>query len=268
MSLLNNDYKHLVDKDLIGYIDENVLSSYDDPVVDEGHKLPHIKYVVNRSMKFAVGYNNRSNSFKDHLNLNMVYAIACYHDIGLRFGSRKEHAENSAKYMLSDKGLDNFFTNNEIFVMSDAVAQHRASFKGDPSTIYGKVVSQADRDTDVDAIMYRTFMFRCDKEPYAANFDKLEWDVIKHLTEKYTSDGYASDKIWFPDAEFEAFIREIDYLMDHQDVFHQRFKELIKIRDIDHYQKYFPEVDNVDKVLRKADNIEIEAFSNVGNSYE
>ena len=54
------------------YIEENVFPEYKKN--DQGHDLEHIKYVINRSIKFA-------DTIPD-INYDIVYTVASYHDIG------------------------------------------------------------------------------------------------------------------------------------------------------------------------------------------
>ena len=78
-----------LNKDLQKYIEENIFPSYSKN--DLGHNLDHIKYVINRSLKFA-------NEVKD-INYDMVYTIAAYHDIG-HFIDAKNHEKISDKLFM------------------------------------------------------------------------------------------------------------------------------------------------------------------------
>ena len=48
------------------------------------------------------------------------------------------HEKISANILKEDKNLKNFFTEEEIKIMAEAVFDHRASMKGNPKSIYGK----------------------------------------------------------------------------------------------------------------------------------
>ena len=45
----------------------------------------------------------------------------------------------------------------EIETMVEAVEDHKASLKGDPRSIYGKIVSFADRNVDADDMLTRSY---------------------------------------------------------------------------------------------------------------
>ena len=134
-----------INKKLQDYIENNIFPSYKKN--DLGHNLDHVKYVIERSLKFASKVTN--------INYDMVYTIAAYHDIG-HYIDAKNHEKISAEMLLADKNLRTFFSEDEIKIMSEAVYDHRASLEGEPRSIYGKIVSSADRNTLVDVPLKRT----------------------------------------------------------------------------------------------------------------
>ena len=75
-----------VTKKLKDYIEQQILPIYEKN--DTGHDIEHIKYVVKRSLEFA-------NQFP-HINLDMVYAIASFHDVAHHIDKDK-HEILSAK---------------------------------------------------------------------------------------------------------------------------------------------------------------------------
>ena len=56
----------MINKDLKAYIENNIF--------EEAHGLNHIKFVIKRSLDLSKD--------KD-LDINMIYTIAAYHDIGI-----------------------------------------------------------------------------------------------------------------------------------------------------------------------------------------
>ena len=75
-----------LNKNLQKYIEENIFPSYKKN--DLGHNLDHIKYVIDRSLKFAHEIND--------INYDMVYTIAAYHE-GKEKGIEQGEKENSIK---------------------------------------------------------------------------------------------------------------------------------------------------------------------------
>ena len=68
-----------IEKELIKYIEEEIFPLYSKN--EEGHGIKHIKTVIERSLKFAKEYD---------VNLDIVYTVAAYHDIG-HYIYRKKH---------------------------------------------------------------------------------------------------------------------------------------------------------------------------------
>ena len=138
-----------IKKELKDYIAKNVFPKYDEN--DLGHDIDHIFYVIGRSLKFAKEVPN--------INYDMVYTIAAYHDVGHSIDA-KNHEKISGDILYNDKNLRRFFSKEEISTMRDAVYDHRASLEGEPRSIYGKIVSSADRNTIIDSPLKRTYQYR------------------------------------------------------------------------------------------------------------
>ena len=76
------------------YIQNNIFKWYNKN--DQGHNLEHIKYVINRSIKFA-------DTIPD-IDYNIVYTVAAYHDLGHHINP-KIHELVSAEMMYNDNRL-------------------------------------------------------------------------------------------------------------------------------------------------------------------
>ena len=79
------------------------------------------------------------------LDEDMMYAIASCHDWGKCEDSDKHHLI-AANHFMSDEGFKQFFSDEQRKVIKEAIEDHRASAKDDPRTIYGRIVSSADRN--------------------------------------------------------------------------------------------------------------------------
>jgi len=121
----------MIDKTLKEYIEQNILPLYEQ--FDKAHQLTHVQKVIDESLRLAKEYN---------LNENMAYTIAAFHDTGLRINRETHHTE-SAKTLLADKRLHQWFSDRELAIMAEAVEDHRASSKNAPRSIYGKIVAEA-----------------------------------------------------------------------------------------------------------------------------
>ena len=197
------------------YIEENIFPEYDKN--EPAHSISHIKYVIDRSFQL-VCENNLD------VNPNMVYTIAAYHDIGHHIDS-KTHEILSAQIMINDESLKQFFTDEERQIIKEAIEDHRASSKEEPRSIYGKIVSSADRNTLVEVPLKRTYSYRLKHNPNDSLDDIIE-DSRQHIINKFGKKGYATEKMYFEDLDYKKFLEEISILAEDKNEFKRRFMEV------------------------------------------
>ena len=196
-----------INSDLKDYIEKNIFPEYSKN--EPAHNIDHIKYVINRSFKFAYTLEN--------INYNMVYTIAAYHDIGHHIDSKK-HEIISGEIMSKDENLKKFFSEEELKIIKEAIEDHRASAEHEPRSIYGKIVSTADRNNTVEACLRRSYTYGRRLEPDATDEELFE-RAYKHLKMKFGENGYA--KFFFKDEEYENFLKEIrELLLDKEKFIH------------------------------------------------
>ena len=187
----------MIREDLRRYIEQEILPLYDS--FDRGHRRDHAHQVIERSAQIAEAFE---------VDAEMVYAIAAYHDTGLRFG-RENHHSNSARIVLADGELRRWFTTEQIETIAQAAEDHRASAARAPRTIYGRIVAEADRLIIPELIIRRTVQYSL------ANFPALDREghwvrSQEHLHEKYDEGGYL--RLWIEgsdNAERLKRLREI-----------------------------------------------------------
>lgn len=187
----------MIREDLRRYIEQEILPLYDS--FDRGHRRDHAHQVIERSAQIAEAFE---------VDAEMVYAIAAYHDTGLRFG-RENHHSDSARIVLADKELQRWFTEEQIETIAQAAEDHRASAARAPRTIYGRIVAEADRLIIPELIIRRTVQYSL------ANFPALDREghwlrSQEHLHEKYDEGGYL--RLWIEgsdNAERLKRLREI-----------------------------------------------------------
>lgn len=202
--------QRIVIQDLQDYIEENILPRYD--AFDKAHQQDHARMVIRQSMDLA-----------EHLdvNINMVYAVAAYHDTGLQEG-REHHHEASARIIRADKMLRRWFSEEQIAVMADAAEDHRASASHEPRTIYGRIVAEADRYIDPLNIIERTVQFGLEHYP-ELNREEHFKRMVAHLKEKYGRGGYL--KLWFSDSPNAIRLEELRKIIDNEAMLCQIFNQ-------------------------------------------
>ena len=200
--------------DLKKYIKE--LINYHYNLNDKGHGVEHAEYVINRSLKFANEIND--------INYEMVYVIAAYHDVAHHIDA-KNHEVFSAQMLIKDEKLKKYFTDEQIKIMSEAVEDHRSSLETEPRSIYGKIVSSADRNTSVEVTLKRCYSYN---KKHSQNL--MENEVIekcrRFLLEKFGEDGYARSKMYFDDKEYEKYLYDITELALNSEKFSMEIKRV------------------------------------------
>ncbi|MDY0235451.1 MAG: HD domain-containing protein [Gudongella sp.] len=171
----------MINKDLLRYIELNIIPRYNKN--DKAHNENHVRCVIRNSMLIAENYD---------VNKNIIYTAAAYHDLGLEV-ERERHEIFSKEIMLNDKKLDEFFNKEEKEVIADAILAHRASSKLEPTSIYGKIIADADRDLVPVHIIERTILYSLDKFP---QYDKKDHFIRsrEHIKSKYGKESYM--KLW------------------------------------------------------------------------
>jgi len=200
--------------DLVEFIETQILPQY--AQFDKGHNMEHATRVIRRSLELAR---------KIGADLDMAYAIAAYHDLGLS-GPRAIHHLTSGKMLMQDARLKRWFTAEQLKVMKEAVEDHRASASRAPRSIYGKIVAEADRDIEPETVIRRTIQFGL------ANYPQLDAEghwrrFMQHMDEKYSVNGYI--RLWIQGSENERRLNELRQLIAQPQrmraVFDRIFKE-------------------------------------------
>lgn len=197
-----------VSQDLRQYIEKNILPRYDN--FDKAHQQDHVRTVISQSMELAENLD---------VNIDMVYAVAAYHDTGL-CQDREHHHEASARIIREDRNLRKWFTEEQISVMADAAEDHRASSDHEPRSIYGRIVAEADRCIDPMTIIQRTVQFGLDHYPELSREEHYR-RMVAHLHEKYGRSGYL--KLWFSDSPNARRLEELRNMMDDEALLHKLF---------------------------------------------
>lgn len=202
-----------MNQQLVEYIESEIIPRY--AGFDEAHRVDHARTVIEESLKLA----------GNDINIDMVYAIAAYHDTGLCEGREKHHLV-SGRIIREDGALRRWFTEDQIETMAQAAEDHRASSDHEPRSIYGRIVAEADRIIDGETIVRRTIQFGLSHYP---ELDRQQhWErMCAHLKEKYDYGGYL--KLWIPGSsnaarleEFRQNLRRPGWL---QNLFDQYFPE-------------------------------------------
>ena len=183
-----------VSLDLMEFVEKNILPRY--AAFDKAHNMEHVVGVIRRSLQIARNYG---------ADINMVYVVAAYHDLGLS-GPRAIHHLTSGKILQADSRLKKWFSADQIKVMKEAVEDHRASTSHMPRSIYGKIVAEADRDLEPMSVFRRTIQYGMSHYPEMPKEE--QWKrFLEHMHSKYSEHGYV--RLWINGSPNEEKLREL-----------------------------------------------------------
>ena len=199
--------------DLVEFIETKILPQY--AQFDRAHNLEHVTRVIRNALQLV------SITGAD---INMVYTIAAYHDLGMS-GPRAVHHITGGKILAADARLKRWFTAEQIAVMREAVEDHRASASHVPRSLYGKIIAEADRDIVPEVVFQRTIEFGLAHYP---ELDREQhWQRFRqHMDEKYSANGYL--RLWIPGSENERRLTELRNIIAQPALLRQHFDALFK----------------------------------------
>ena len=197
--------------DLVEFIETKILPQY--AAFDAAHNMEHVTRVIRHSLELVKVTG---------ADVNMVYAIAAYHDLGMS-GPRAVHHLTGGKILAADARLKKWFSPEQLKVMREAVEDHRASASHSPRSIYGKIVAEADRDIEKDIVIRRTIQYGL------ANYPQLDheghWKRFKeHMDNKYSKDGYI--KLWIPNSPNALRLNELRNLIANPAELRKAFEKI------------------------------------------
>lgn len=195
------------------FVERQILPRYN--AFGESHGLHHVTRVIKNSLRLADVTG---------ADIDMVYVIAAYHDLGME-GPRAIHHLTSGKILMADARLKKWFNADQLKVMKEAVEDHRASSSRQPRSIYGKIVAEADRDIDVHEIFLRAIQYGKENGP-----DKTveeHWErFAQHMDEKYSNNGYI--KLWIPNSPNEKALKELRNIIEDKKLLRKAFDDIWK----------------------------------------
>ena len=214
-----------INKDLKEYIENEIFPIYEKN--DAGHNIEHINYVIERCMKFAPQFKN--------INLNMLYTIAAFHDIAHHI-DKDNHEKLSASIFYEDENMKKFFNEEERKIIKEAIEDHRASLEYEPRSDYGKIVSSADRTTNINTVLMRTHSYTM-KHYKDLELIQIVKRAYNYIQKKYGNGGYSKNYCY--DEDYEQFKIDIDTILKDKWLFTKKYMEVNKINDIKEKAKLF-----------------------------
>ena len=205
--------KHTPSLDLVEFVETQILPQY--AHFDKAHSMEHVTRVIRRSLDLAKTTG---------ADVNMVYAIAAYHDLGLS-GPRAVHHITGGKILMADARLKRWFSADQLKIMKEAIEDHRASASHAPRSIYGKIVAEADRDLSPEVVLRRTVQFGLDNYPELD--EEQQWLRFRdHMDSKYSVHGYI--KLWIPGSANEQSLKDLRNIISDTQQLKEQFDKYYK----------------------------------------
>jgi uncharacterized protein len=221
MQLLSNlslsiSFKHMsmqLNLELMSFIETQILPRYNN--FGSSHGINHVQRVIANSLELAKSTG---------ADINMVYTVAAYHDLGMS-GPRAIHHITSGKILAADSRLKRWFSPEQINIMKEAVEDHRASASHSPRSIYGKIVAEADRDLEPNVVFTRAVEYGLEHEPEYSQ--QQQWECFnKHMEEKYGVNGYMH--LWIPGSPNEQHLKTVRSIIADKQKLKEIFDALYK----------------------------------------
>ena len=192
---------HNIPIELQRYVQERIIPQY--AGFDKAHQIDHVEKVIEESLKLALHYE---------VDSAMVYTVAAYHDLGLCEG----------------REFRQWFTDEQMLQMKEAIEDHRASNRDAPRSIYGKIVAEADRIIDPEVTLRRTVQYGLSHYPEMDKEQQYE-RFRKHLADKYAEGGYL--KLWIPQSDNAGRLAELRQLMENEEELRTVFDKLYLVEN-------------------------------------
>lgn len=228
--VLYDEISHLetVDPELRNFVEREIFPRY---AKFFSHGLPHIYNVVANTLMLAEFY---------HKDFDLAYTAAACHDLGLKI-NRKQHELASGEIVAEEKGLQKFFSAAETQVIREAVEDHRGSRKISPRSFYGRMISDADRDFELETLAWRTIATSVKNYTELKTCEEHFDRCYAYISQRIARDGHFN--LWTNNpilverrAKFEEgfFDRE-----RYRDIYFAEYERLARVGELEKIQTYY-----------------------------
>ena len=177
---------NFVRKELLEFINQKIKPAY--KTFDKAHGLSHFRFVTNNCIEYAKELLAKN----IEIDLEIAYVVGAMHDIGIIKG-REGHAKASGQIVRNSAELKQFFDDDTIELIAQAVEDHSSHLEYEPRSIYGKLVADADRNNSMYLVFSRPIKFGLKHEPFRTRESHID-RVFDFVNEKFGRNGYV--KYW------------------------------------------------------------------------
>ena len=178
--------KKFIREDLIKYINEEIKPKYKS--FDNAHSIAHFNFVTKNCIEYSKELIKQGNE----VNLEIAYVVGAFHDIGIING-REGHALSSGIIVRNDSRLKDFYDEETIEMIAQAVEDHSSHLTYEPRSIYGKIVADADRNNSLYLVFSRPVKYGLKNEKFRDRESHIN-RVYEFVNDKFGRNGYV--KYW------------------------------------------------------------------------
>ena len=133
-----------------------------------------------------------------------------------KYIDHKRHHLIAAEKFMEDEGMRQFFTDDERKVIKEAIEDHRSSKEDEPRSVYGKLISSADRNTTIEMVFIRSFFVAKDRMPDMNINEYLDY-TVERLRKRYGEEN--PENMFFEDEVYQVFLKDMRSLLSRADDF-------------------------------------------------
>ena len=82
---------------------------------------------------------------------------------------------------------------------------------------------------DIDIPLKRTYSYRKEHYPNSSLEEIIE-ESRQHIIDKFGKQGYAKEKIYFEDEDYDNFLKEVETFAEDKELFRKRYLEVNNIK--------------------------------------
>lgn len=186
---------NFVRKDLKDFLLKTIKPQYKN--FDKAHSISHFNFVTNNCVEYGKELIKQGES----VDLEIAFVVGALHDIGIAEG-REGHAKSSGKFVRACKELKQWFSDEQIEMIAQAVEDHSSHLEYEPRSIYGKLVADADRNNSLYLVFSRPVKFGIKNESFRTRQSHID-RVYEFVQNKFGRNGYVKYHLNIPQTRKE-----------------------------------------------------------------
>ena len=189
--------KKFIREELLKYINNEIKIKYKE--FDKAHNISHFNFVTNNCIEYGKELIKQGHE----VNLEIAYVVGAFHDVGIING-RENHALSSGVIVREDLKLKEYYDEETIELIAQAVEDHSSHLQYEPRSIYGKIVADADRNNSLYLVFSRPVKYGLKNEAYRDRESHIN-RVYEFVNDKFGRNGYVKYWLDIPQTKKEQF---------------------------------------------------------------